>query len=108
LWNDTTYVEAARFLAERTIREGGQSTEERLRWLFRVVTARLPDAEETRILTQALERLLKHYRMDRAAAEKLLSVGESPRDVKLEITELAAYCGVAGMVLNLDEVLCKE
>lgn len=42
LLNDPTYVEAARLLAQRMIREGGASIESRLTHGFRLVTARLP------------------------------------------------------------------
>ncbi len=108
LWNDVTYVEAARLLAERAMREGGTSAEERLRWMFRLVTARAPRAEEEQVLVQTHARLRKHYQTSREEAMKLLSAGEKPRDAKLDAAELAAYSGVASLILNLDEVLCKE
>ena len=34
--------------------------------------------------------------------------GESPRDPALDASELAAYSAVAGLILNLDEVVTKE
>ena len=43
-----------------------------------------------------------------AAALKLLAVGESPRDPHLDTAELAAWTNVAGVILNLDEVLNKN
>jgi hypothetical protein len=42
------------------------------------------------------------------AARKLLSVGERPRDPSLDVAELAAYAGMASLILNLDEVITKE
>ncbi len=108
LWNDVTYVEAARLLAERALNEGGKTAEERLRWMFRLVTARQPRAEEEQVLTRAHERLRKHYQVSRQEAMKLVSAGEKPRDPKLDVVELAAYSGIASLMLNLDEVLCKE
>jgi hypothetical protein len=38
---------------------------------------------------------------------KLLAVGESPRDEKLDAPELAAWTMVATTVLNLDETVTK-
>jgi len=51
---------------------------------------------------------LDKYKTDRAAALKLLSEGEYPRDEKLDASELAAYANVASMILNLDETVTKE
>src|SRR5207302_9865907 len=39
LLHEPQYVEAARALAERTIREGGNNPEERIRYMFRLATA---------------------------------------------------------------------
>jgi len=41
------------------------------------------------------------------AATELLSIGESKRDEKLDVSELAAYTTIASMLLNLDEVITK-
>jgi len=42
LMNDPTYVEAARKLAERMIKEGGAAPAERVAFAFRLATARMP------------------------------------------------------------------
>jgi hypothetical protein len=60
------------------------------------------------VLARAYERLRRQYAEDRAAAEKLLGVGERARDSRYDAVELAATAGLASLVLNLDEVLCKE
>ncbi len=44
----------------------------------------------------------------RAAAQKLLSVGESKRDETLDSVEHAAYTALCSAILNLDEALTKE
>ena len=48
------------------------------------------------------------YRKNRPAALELISAGESRRDEKLDVSELAAYTAVAGLILNLDEAITKE
>jgi len=45
---------------------------------------------------------------DRLAALKLVGAGESRRDERLDIGELAAYTAVASLILNLDEAITKE
>ena len=42
-----------------------------------------------------------------AAAEALLAVGESPRNLALAPAELAAWATVASVLLNLDEAVTR-
>jgi hypothetical protein len=51
---------------------------------------------------------LKAFRQDRQSALKLLSVGESPRDRRVDAVELAAYTTVASVIFNLDETISKQ
>jgi hypothetical protein len=60
------------------------------------------------VLLSALTRLRTQYAADKPAAVKLLGVGESKRDEKLDPVEHAAYTGLCSLILNLDEVLTKE
>jgi hypothetical protein len=46
-------------------------------------------------------------RKDRQAALKLLAVGESKRDEKLDIAELASWTVIASVLLNLDEAVTR-
>jgi hypothetical protein len=38
----------------------------------------------------------------------LVRAGEFPRNEKVDASELGAYLAVAGLILNLDEVITKE
>src|SRR5262249_273180 len=96
LMNDPTYLEASRKLAERLSFEACRE-EERIRLAFRLAMARPPKPAELEVLQRLLEKQLKVYGNDRAAALKLLSVGESPRDEKLDVAELAAWTTVASV-----------
>ena len=55
------------------------------------------------LYTQALAR----FGRDRAAAEKLLAVGASPRKADLDPVELAAWTNVARVILNLHETITR-
>jgi cytochrome c551/c552 len=107
MMNETQYVEAARGLAERTIKTTGPSPEERLTTMFRAVTCRRPDATEVAELTAAYRDLAAKYEKDADAAKKLIATGGSNPDGSIPPPELAAYTMIANLILNLDEVLTK-
>ncbi|MEX2287143.1 MAG: PSD1 and planctomycete cytochrome C domain-containing protein [Planctomycetaceae bacterium] len=106
--NDPTYVEAARFLAQRMVREAGNTAAERVRHGFQLTLARSPSAAEQAILVAAFERARKDFENDPTAVAELLKVGESPSDTVIEPVELATLATVAMTILNLDETLTKE
>jgi Protein of unknown function (DUF1553)/Protein of unknown function (DUF1549)/Concanavalin A-like lectin/glucanases superfamily/Planctomycete cytochrome C len=108
LMNDPTYVEASRTLAQRTLLEGGKDENSRITYAFRLATARKPTGNETGVLRDLLRARLAGYRQDRQSALKLLSVGESPRDKRLDPSELAAWTTVTSVILNLDETITKQ
>ncbi len=107
LLNDPTYVEASRKLAERIMLEGGQEIDSRIAFAFKQVLARSPSPLEVEVLHGVYRDALARYRTDRSSAIKFLSVGESPRDSKLDPVDLAAWSTVAGVVLNLDEAVTR-
>jgi len=108
LLNDVTYVEAARMLAERMLTEGGKTDADRVAFAFRLATARGPSETEFGVLLKALRRFRERYRTDGAAALKLVSQGEHPRNETLNVAELAAHAVVARLIFNLDQVITKE
>ena len=105
--NDITYVEAARALAERVL-TAADTDAARLEHAFRLVTMRKPGAAEQRILAARLAQLRAHFSGDQEAALKLLAVGESKRDAKLDPASHAAWTALGSLLLNLDEVVTKE
>jgi uncharacterized protein DUF1553 len=108
LMNDPTYIEASRKLAERMLTEAPTLPQERIRFAYRLAMARPPTAAETKVLLRVLDQERSTFQKDHDAALKLLSVGESKRDEKLDATVLAAWTTVASMILNLDETITKE
>jgi len=108
LLNDPTYVEASRALAQRAMLEGGREPAARIAYAFRLATARNPSKNEVKVLRTLLDRRLDAYRRDRQGALKLVSVGESPRNPRLDVAELAAYTTVTSVIFNLDETVTKQ
>lgn len=105
--NDTTYVEAARALAERAMLHS-QKPEERLSHIYRLVLSRQPTGSEQSVLFKTLSQLEADYRANPAAADKLLKVGEHPRNMNLAAIDHAAWTALCSAILNLDEALVKE
>ena len=82
--------------------------EERIAFAFKLATARTPQEKETAILKRIFDAQHARFAKDKPAAEKLLKVGETPRDDKLDAIEVAAWAMVANAILNLDEVVTRN
>lgn len=108
LMNETTYVEASRVLAQRMMKYGGRTPEQRIRYAYRWVLGRAPTVAEMRVLLDGLQKRLARYQSDEEAALRLVSIGEYIRDEQLNVAELAAYTLTASVILNLDETITKE
>jgi hypothetical protein len=108
LLNDPTYVEAARALAERIMRQGGKDPAARLSYAYRQVLQRAPLPAETHLLEKLAAQHLAQYEKDKDAATKLLSVGAAPAPKDLDTAELAAWTSVARVLLNLHETITRN
>jgi hypothetical protein len=106
--NDVQFVEAARNLAQRMIKEAEASPESRIDFAFLRAAARRPNDSERAVLLDLQRTAHKQYREDADAAKQLLSFGESKRDESIDAAEHAAWTLVASMILNLDETLTRE
>jgi hypothetical protein len=108
LLNDPTYVEAARVFAVRIVREGGTSNAERITFAYRQALGRQPGDAELKILRQLYENHLQQYNDDKAAAARVLKVGESAAPSDMEAAELAAWTSIARVILNLHEIITRS
>jgi hypothetical protein len=108
LMNDVTFVEAARFLGQRMIEEGGADAAARLRYGFRVALDRSPSDAEMQILQDSLNYHRDYFASNQGDVEKYLKQGDSPADPKVDRRELAAYASVASLMLNMDEMVTKQ
>ncbi|MCX6954361.1 MAG: DUF1553 domain-containing protein [Verrucomicrobia bacterium] len=104
--NDPVFVEASRQLAARAV-HAAPTFDARLDAIGLRLLGRIFARAERSILRRTFDDALASYRGQPAAAQKLLSVGESPVDATLPAPELAAWTLVASQVMNLDESLTK-
>jgi len=109
--NEAVFVEAARALALRVLREGGATDASRAAYAFRLCTGRIADPDEigeiVRLLESRRAKLADGWLSARELATgdgtKLpdLPPGTTPNDA-------AAWTIAARVLLNLDETLCKN
>jgi hypothetical protein len=107
LLNDPCYVEAARALAQRIMKDGGIDASRKLAYAFRLALARPPTKNELEVLQRIYEQQFHNFQQDKEAAKGLVSVGESPKPKDLEDSELAAWTAIGNILLNLDETITK-
>jgi hypothetical protein len=111
LLNESVFMDCARALALRTVKDGGKTDEDRLTFAFRCCMSRPPAADElgelTKLLVGERERIAKG---EINAVE--LATGERTPKNKLPdgvaAPEAAAFTIVARVLLNLDETITKE
>ena len=107
LLNDPSYVEAARSLAARILKECNGSPEERVAWAWRQVLQRLPRVEEMETVLPLVREHLAHYKASPAAADELLKTGLAAVPADIDKAELAAWTHVARVLLNLHETITR-
>lgn len=109
--NEPLFMETARALALKTLREGGKTDEQRITYIMRRCLSRKPSDAEMAELLKLLEKQEKvfadgiHKPWDLAADDPakppVLPKGKTP-------VQLAAWTSVSRVLLNLDETITKE
>ena len=102
--NEPLFLEAARALALRTLKDAGKTSGERLDYAFRRVLSRRPTALESGELLALLERTRKRVN----AWEVLDAKPEWQVVLPAPAEEVAAWTIVSRVLLNLDETITKE
>ncbi|MDX1564152.1 MAG: DUF1553 domain-containing protein [Phycisphaeraceae bacterium] len=108
LMNDPQYIEAARALGERMLKEGGKTPSSRIAFAVKQVLLRPIKPTEATVIEAFYKRQLAEYHRDAQAAKKLIAVGQIKPDPALDPAELAACTMVANLLLNTDEVINKN
>ncbi len=105
--NDPQFVEAARHLAELSLKRAKGNPERAVEAMAQRVLARSLSRQERSLVRQSLDDLLGFYGSQPGEAAKLVAVGESSPVDGLPAPQVAALTMVANQLLNLDEVLNK-
>jgi len=108
LLNDPQFVEAARVLAEKLMREHAGNIEQRLRTAFRLLTSREATADETKVLARLYADQRADFALAPDSAKAFLDTGEAPRDQALDLADHAATAAVVLTLLNFDECVTKR
>ncbi|MGE3316502.1 MAG: PSD1 and planctomycete cytochrome C domain-containing protein [Planctomycetaceae bacterium] len=114
LMNDEIFLETARAIARRAVREAAPTADARAAAIFRYCLVRPPSREEAAELTQFFTSVRERFQKtpassnDAAGWEKLIVDSEGTIPAGVERAELAALTAVARAVLNLDEFVTKE
>ena len=110
-WNEPLFVEAARALAWRTVREGGATDAQRLSYAFRRCVARPPSAAESAELLGLFTREERRFASGKLNAWDLAAEDPSrPPALPAGVTppQVAAWTAVSRVLLNMDETITKE
>ena len=107
LMNDPQFVEAARLFAQRIIKEGGTTTKDRIKFAFKHSLARNPTDDEIEVLEKIFDSEHKTFQKQPEEAKKLISVGDTPVDQKIDAAEVAAWTIISNLIFNLDEFVTR-
>jgi len=115
LLNEPAFLGFSRSLALNTLRNGGDSTTDRLIYAVRTCLSRNPDASELDALSKFLDRQMVRFRRPESDPWSLLIddttsksalAAEIPKGA--DPSDLAAWTALARVVLTLDEAITKE
>ena len=91
----------------RIVKEGGTNFEDRINFAFKLCFARPPEKQEIKLLETIFSEQLKRFQADKAAAKKLIEIGESKPAAELDVSDLAAWTAIGNILLNVDEMITK-
>ncbi|MDA1052697.1 MAG: DUF1553 domain-containing protein [Planctomycetota bacterium] len=108
LLNDPQFVEAARMLAARMLKQHGDDANAALVDMFRLLTSRRPRDAEQDVLRSLYDQQLMAFANDVEQASQYLKTGDAPLDDSLDVPRLAALAVVANTLLSFDECVMKR
>ena len=107
LWNDVQFVEAARMVAERTLRQA-TTDRSRIELLHRRLAGDRPSSSALQMMQAALDHSRARYLAAPEDAMQLLQLGESPVPSDIPASELASWTMLANALLSSDAVIVKD
>jgi mono/diheme cytochrome c family protein len=108
MMNDPTFIESAKFIADRMMLEGGHTLKDQLTLGFRLITGRNPLASEDKLLQDMYTTEWDIFKADPAKANRLLAVGNAPWTKSKDLVKTAAYVNVIMALINTDEFITRK
>ncbi|MFP5042339.1 DUF1553 domain-containing protein [Parasediminibacterium sp. JCM 36343] len=110
LLNDPQFVEAARLLAIKSMKDAGVENEKRFSYIFLMLTGRQPTRKELDVLQNVYAAELGHYSKEPAKASQFLNVGYRKFTINQpsELAATAALSTLALDIMNTDEFLTRK
>ena len=105
--NDIQFVEAARNLAEKALKEGGSTEASRINYITNRLISRSLQPKEYNLVAKTLHEIQGFYNTHFKEAKELIMVGDSKADASLAPERLAAWTLLTNQMMNLDEVINK-
>jgi len=103
--HDPTYIEAARKLAERILKQRPDVPVTRS---FQLVLTRNPNDKELTALNNLHRDRLAHYQINPTNADKLLTIGSSSTETSIDRPQLAALTDICLAIMNLSETVTRK
>lgn len=103
--NDPQFIEAARYMAQRALTEGGANDYRRLNFVAERLLARRLKASERMVLELSVDDLESYYKTHPDDCRALLAVGEKKAVDTVPAEKLAAWTMLVNQMMNMDEVL---
>jgi hypothetical protein len=108
LLNGTQYVETARVLGEKLLRDTDRSTDAMIERAFMLCLSRKPDAREQAIMRRLHGEQLALFKAHPDEAAALLKSGNAPQIKDLDAAQAAAATVLAQALLNHDACMVKR
>jgi mono/diheme cytochrome c family protein len=105
--NDTQFIEAARILAQKALKDGGSTDAAKEGFIAKRLLARPFRAEEQAVVAKSLADLKSFYAANPKDAQALIKEGDTKADATVPPETLAAWTMLTNQLMNLDEVLNK-
>jgi hypothetical protein len=108
LLNDPQFIEAARVLGEKLLKQFPNDVNARAQVAFKKLIGRAPDETELKILRQIFAEQKELFAKDEAGAKKFLATGESKFDDTLPPADFAATTLMVNAIMNFDEFIVER
>ncbi|MFK5922081.1 MAG: DUF1553 domain-containing protein [Verrucomicrobiota bacterium] len=106
--NDPVYVEIAQAMAQRIIKEGGDTHAERIKFALQLVLVRPPSKTEQQVIATLFQKELNNFKQNPEAAKTLAAAKGENKAATTDPIQLATWTAITNILLNLDATLTKS